>query len=184
MKFIETPIPGVVLIEPDVFGDVRGFFLETYHAERYRENGIPLTFVQDNHSSSVRGTLRGLHAQHPRAQGKLIRAIEGEIYDVAVDARRGSPSYGRYFAALLTSENKKQLYAPPGLVHGFCVTSETAQVEYKCTEFYHPGDELSVLWNDPDLGIPWPIESPILSDKDRSAPRLKDIQDRLLDFEP
>ncbi|NQZ96262.1 MAG: dTDP-4-dehydrorhamnose 3,5-epimerase [Myxococcales bacterium] len=184
MKFIETPIPGVVLIEPDVFGDVRGFFLETYHAERYRENGIPLTFVQDNHSSSVRGTLRGLHAQHPRAQGKLIRAIEGEIYDVAVDARRGSPSYGRYFAALLSSENKKQLYAPPGLVHGFCVTSETAQVEYKCTEFYHPGDELSVLWNDPDLGIPWPIESPILSDKDRSAPRLKDIQDRLLDFEP
>ena len=184
MKFVETPIPGVVLIEPDVFGDVRGFFLETYHAERYRENGIPLTFVQDNHSSSVRGTLRGLHAQHPRAQGKLIRAIEGEIYDVAVDARRGSPSYGRYFAALLTSENKKQLYAPPGLVHGFCVTSETAQVEYKCTEFYHPDDELSVLWNDPDLGIPWPIESPILSDKDRSAPRLKDIQDRLLDFEP
>ncbi len=184
MKFIETPIPGVVLIEPDVFGDVRGFFLETYHAERYRENGIPLTFVQDNHSSSVRGTLRGLHAQHPRAQGKLIRAIEGEIYDVAVDARRGSPSYGRYFAALLSSENKKQLYAPPGLVHGFCVTSETAQVEYKCTEFYHPDDELSVLWNDPDLGIPWPIESPILSDKDRSAPRLKDIQDRLLDFEP
>ena len=139
--------------------------------------------MQDNHSSSVRGTLRGLHAQHPRAQGKLIRAIEGEIYDVAVDARRGSPSYGRYFAALLSSENKKQLYAPPGLVHGFCVTSETAQVEYKCPEFYHPDDELSVLWNDPDLGIPWPIESPILSDKDRSAPRLKDIQDRLLDFE-
>ena len=110
--------------------------------------------------------------------------LEGESYDGAGEARRGSPSYGRYFAALLSSENKKQLYAPPGLVHGFCVTSETAQVEYKCTEFYHPGDELSVLWNDPDLGIPWPIESPILSDKDRSAPRLKDIQDRLLDFEP
>jgi dTDP-4-dehydrorhamnose 3,5-epimerase len=183
VKFNETPIPGVIHVEPDVHGDARGFFVETYHAERYRENGIPLDFVQDNHSASVRGTLRGLHAQHPRAQGKLVRAIEGCIYDVAVDTRIGSPTYGQHFGALLSAENKHQLYVPPGLAHGFCVTTDSAQVEYKCTGFYYPEDELSILWNDPDIGIAWPIDEPILSDKDRTAPRLKDVQDRLVQFD-
>jgi dTDP-4-dehydrorhamnose 3,5-epimerase len=138
--------------------------------------------VQDNHSRSLRGTLRGLHAQHPRAQGKLIRVIEGEIYDVAVDARKGSPSYGRFVAAVLSAENFRQLYVPPGLLHGFCVTSDVAQVEYKCSEVYHKEDEIGVLWNDPEIGIDWPISDPLLSEKDRRAPRLADVQDRLLDF--
>ncbi len=183
MKFVETPIPGVTVIEPVVHGDARGFFLETYHAQRYREGGIPGPFVQDNHSLSKQGILRGLHSQFPRSQGKLVRAIEGEIFDVAVDARRGSPTYGKHFAVTLSAENFRQLYIPPGLIHGFCVTSEQAQVEYKCTALYQPSDEFSVRWNDPELGIPWPIAEPLLSEKDRDAPLLRDVQDKLIDFE-
>jgi dTDP-4-dehydrorhamnose 3,5-epimerase len=179
MRFVPAQIPGVVLIEPDVFRDARGFFLESYHARKFMEGGIPDVFVQDNHSLSTRGTLRGLHGQLRRPQGKLVRVVEGEIYDVAVDIRRGSPTFGKFVAAVLSADNFRQLYIPPGLVHGFCVNSERAQVQYKCTELYDRDDEITVLWNDPDLGIPWPEPQPLLSDKDRSAPRLRDLQDRL-----
>ena len=182
MRFLPTPLPGVIQALPDVHRDARGFFLETYHAARYREGGIRETFVQDNHSRSGRDTLRGLNIQLPNAQGKLVRVIEGEIWDVAVDIRRGSPAYGRCFAALLTAESFEQLYLPPGLAHGFLVMSEVAQVEYKCTEPYDPKAEFSIAWNDPDLAIPWPTASPLLSERDRRAPRLRDVQDRLLDF--
>ncbi len=184
MRFHETELRGVILVELDVHADDRGFFLETYHAPRYRDGGIRETFVQDNHSRSTRGTLRGLHGQFPRCQGKLVRAIEGEIFDVAVDARLGSPSYGRFVAVSLSAADHRQLYVPPGFIHGFCVTSEIAQVEYKCTEIYHPEDEFSVAWDDPELAIPWPISDPVLSNKDRAAPRLCDAQDHLIRFEP
>jgi dTDP-4-dehydrorhamnose 3,5-epimerase len=183
VKFVPTAIPEVVRVEPDVHRDARGFFLETYREDKYREGGIRERFVQDNHSRSGKGTLRGLHAQSPNPQGKLIRVIEGEIWDVAVDVRRGSPAYGRYFAAKLTAAGFEQLYVPPGLAHGFLVTSEVAQVEYKCTRIYDPKAEFSIAWNDPDLGIAWPTSSPLLSEKDRQAPRLRDVQERLLDFE-
>ncbi len=182
MKFNQTNIQGVVLVEPVVHGDERGFFFESYHIGRYREAGIAGPFVQDNHSLSERGTLRGLHAQSPRAQGKLVRVVEGEIFDVAVDARLGSPTWGQHFSVVLSAENYQQLYVPPGLIHGFCVMSERAQVEYKCTEVYYPTDEFSVRWNDPDLAIPWPIENPILSEKDRNAPLLRDVSDKLVPF--
>ena len=181
-RFVETEIPGVVIIEPKVFRDERGFFLESFQTEKYRAGGIDAVFVQDNHSYSVRGTLRGLHAQNPSAQGKLLRVITGEVFDVAVDARRGSPAYGRHVSAVLSAENFRQIYVPPGLLHGFVVTSEVAQVEYKCTTFYRPEAELCVAWNDPDLEIPWPITDPILSPRDAAAPRLRDVQDRLIDY--
>jgi dTDP-4-dehydrorhamnose 3,5-epimerase len=181
-RFLATDIPGVVLIEPHVHRDARGFFLETFHAETYRTGGIDAAFVQDNHSHSLRGTLRGLHAQNPHAQGKLLRVIAGEVFDVAVDARRGSPAYGRVVTAVLSAENFRQIYLPPGLLHGFVVTSETAQVEYKCTALYRPDAELCVAWNDPDLAIPWPIAEPILSPRDAAAPRLRDVQHRLVDY--
>jgi dTDP-4-dehydrorhamnose 3,5-epimerase len=183
-RFVATGIPGVVIVEPQVFRDDRGFFLESFHSEKYRAGGIDAVFVQDNHSFSVRGTLRGLHAQNPGAQGKLLRVIAGEVFDVAVDARRGSPTYGRHVSAVLSAENFRQLYVPPGLLHGFLVTSETAQVEYKCTTLYRPDAELCVAWNDPDLAIPWPIADPILSPRDAAAPRLRDVQGRLIDYEP
>lgn len=184
LRFAETRIPGVILVEPQVHRDDRGFFLETYHAEKYREGGIAEDFVQDNHSRSTRGTLRGLHCQAPpHGQGKLVRVIEGEVWDVAVDARSGSPTYGRYTAAVLSQENFHQLYVPPGLLHGFVVTSEVAQVEYKCTGPYVPEAEFSVIWNDPDLEIPWPVDTPNLSAKDAAAPRLRDVQDRLAPYE-
>lgn len=182
MRVIETGLPGLRILEPVVHRDSRGFFLETYHAPRYREHGIADEFVQDNHSRSGRGTLRGLHGQFPRAQAKLVRVIEGEILDVAVDVRRGSPTYARHVATVLSAENFRQLYVPPGFVHGFCVTSEVAQVEYKCSEVYRPEEEFSVLWSDPELGIRWPLEQPILSEKDSKAPRLRDVQDRLHDY--
>jgi dTDP-4-dehydrorhamnose 3,5-epimerase len=182
VRFEQTPLPGVILIRPDVHRDVRGFFVETYHAPKYREGGIPDLFVQDNHSRSLKDTLRGLHAQSPRAQGKLVRVIEGEIWDVAVDVRRGSPAYGRFYAASLSAAGFEQLYVPPGLAHGFLVTSDVAQVEYKCTEVYDPACEFAIAWNDPELAIPWPCRQPMLSEKDRNAPRLRDVQDRLLDF--
>jgi dTDP-4-dehydrorhamnose 3,5-epimerase len=183
LRFEKTRLPGVLLIEPQVHRDDRGFFLETFHTAKYREGGIDEDFVQDNHSRSTRGTLRGLHCQAPpHGQGKLLRVIEGEIWDVAVDARRGSPAYGEHVSAVLSAENFRQIYVPPGMLHGFVVTSDTAQVEYKCTSPYAPEAEFSVVWNDPDLAIPWPVEDPLLSAKDRDAPRLEDVGDRLADF--
>ena len=170
MEFQPTKIPGVLLVKPDVHGDERGFFLETYHLEKYRAGGIAARFVQDNHSKSRYATLRGLHAQLQSPQGKLVRAVEGEIFDVAVDARRGSPTHGQWVGEVLNATNHHQLYVPPGLLHGFCVLSETAQVEYKCTALYAPSDEISVLWNDPGLGIDWPLDDePLLSPRDRDA---------------
>ncbi|MCP3957228.1 MAG: dTDP-4-dehydrorhamnose 3,5-epimerase [bacterium] len=176
MNFKKTSLPGVILVEPDVHGDHRGFFLETYHREKYAAGGIDEVFVQDNHSKSRRGTLRGLHAQRLTPQGKLVRAIEGEIFDVAADVRRGSPTYGHWVGELLSAENFRQLYVPPGFVHAFCVLSESAQVEYKCTALYDPTDDYIVVWNDPDIGIEWPISDPLLSDRDREAPTLREVE--------
>jgi dTDP-4-dehydrorhamnose 3,5-epimerase len=174
MKVSETGLPGVLLIEPKVFGDSRGFFLETYHAGRYAEAGIPAAFVQDNLSRSSRGTLRGLHFQEPNAQGKLVQVLAGAVYDVAVDVREGSPHFGRWVAYELSAENKRQLWIPQGFAHGFCVISESADFSYKCTDFYAPPCERGIAWNDPALGIPWPVEAPLLSAKDAQAPRLAD----------
>jgi len=179
VRFTPTAIPEVILVEPKVFQDARGFFLETYHAGKYAEGGIDVAFVQDNHSLSQRGTLRGLHAQLRNPQGKLIRVIEGEIWDVAVDVRVGSPTFGRHVAETLSAQNFRQLWVPPGFVHGFCVLSERAQVEYKCTALYDPGDEIAVAWNDPELAVPWPVRSPLLSAKDEKAPRLAEVRERL-----
>lgn len=180
MKFLATEIPEVVVVEPVVHGDSRGFFLESWREDAYRGAGIDARFVQDNHSSSAHGTLRGLHAQlAPRAQGKLVRVVEGTIYDVAVDIRRGSPSFGRFVAAVLSAENFRQIWVPPGFAHGFCVTSERAQVQYKCTATYAPECELVVAWDDPEIGIPWPVQEPLLSDRDRAAPRLAEVGGRL-----
>lgn len=183
MQFEPTTIEEVILITPDVFKDDRGFFLETFHEEKYRRGGITERFVQDNHSKSKRGTLRGLHAQRVRPQGKLVRAIEGMIWDVAVDVRRGSPTFGQWVGETLSADNFRQLYVPPGFVHGFCVLSETAQVEYKCTALYDGDDELSIVWNDPDLAIDWPIAEPVLSGKDAKAPLLQEIQEILPQYE-
>jgi len=171
MQFLPTRLPGVVEIEPRVFGDVRGFFLETYHKPRFEAAGIHLEFVQDNHSRSIEGTLRGLHYQLRYPQGKLVRAIRGEIFDVAVDLRRHSPTFGQWTGTVLSEANRRQLYIPPGCAHGFCVLGEMAEVIYKCTEIYHPEDEHTLLWNDPDIGIDWPIPSPLLSEKDRQGRR-------------
>jgi len=179
MQFRPTELDGVVIIEPRVFPDERGFFVETYHAERYREAGIEATFVQDNHSRSARGTLRGLHAQSRHPQGKLLRVIEGEVFDVAVDIRRGSPTFLRWVGVNLSAENFLQIYVPVGFAHGFCVTSEFAQVEYKCSDIYDPGHELRILWDDPDIGVDWPIAEPLLSPKDRDGRRTADLVDLL-----
>ena len=184
MKFVETGLPGVIVVEPDVHGDERGFFLETYHQKKYAEGGIDATFVQDNHSRSKHGILRGLHLQVRYPQGKLVRVVEGAVFDVAVDVRRGSPHFGRHASVVLSAARFTQLYVPPGFAHGFLVTSEAAQFEYKCTELYHPEDELSIAWNDPDLAIPWPIESPSLSAKDAAARTLKDLMDALPIYRP
>lgn len=173
MKFIQTGLPGVLLIEPDVFRDARGFFLETFHARKYREGGIPYDFVQDNQSRSQRGTLRGLHAQLRRPQGKLVRAVKGEIFDVAVDIRKGSPTFGKWAGATLSEENFRQIFVPPGFAHGFCVLSEIAEVEYKCTDFYDKADEIGVLWS--SAGIDWPVKEPLLSAKDAALPRLDQL---------
>jgi dTDP-4-dehydrorhamnose 3,5-epimerase len=179
VRVVATAIPEVLVIEPDVHADGRGFFLETYHADRYRAYGIAGPFVQDNHSRSGQGTLRGLHLQTARPQGKLVRVIEGEIYDVAVDVRRGSPTFGRYVAVSLSAENFRQCYVPPGFAHGFCVVTPTAQVEYKCTDIYDPASELGILWNDPALGIPWPVKEPLLSPRDARHPTMAELGDRL-----
>jgi dTDP-4-dehydrorhamnose 3,5-epimerase len=179
VRFVPTAIPGVLIVEPDVHIDGRGFFLETYHADRYRQHGIEGPFVQDNHSRSVAGTLRGLHLQIDHPQAKLIRVIEGEVFDVAVDVRRGSPTFGRWVGAVLTAESFKQLYIPAGFAHGFAVVSATAQVEYKTTDFYDPAGEIGVAWNDPALAIAWPLRSPILSARDGRHPNLADLTDSL-----
>jgi len=175
MRVSSTTLPALLLIEPKVFGDPRGYFFETWHSQRYAEYGVPRVFVQDNVSRSRRGILRGLHLQEPFGQGKLVQVLDGEILDVAVDMRVGSPTFGQWAAERLSSENHKQLYIPEGFAHGFCVLSESALLHYKCTELYHPETELSVAWNDPDLGIAWPIAEPLLSAKDSAAKRLRDI---------
>lgn len=174
MQVTRTPLPGVLLIEPKSFGDDRGFFLETFHGPRYAQHGIPGHFVQDNWSRSVRGTLRGLHFQEPRPQGKLVMVVSGSVFDVAVDIRRGSPTFGKWFGTELSEANKRQVWIPPGFAHGFLVTSERADFLYKCTEVYVPEAEASVAWNDPDLAIAWPLGdmAPLLSKKDAAAPRL------------
>lgn len=179
MRFLPTGLPGVLVIEPDVHRDGRGYFLETYHAGRYRAGGVPGPFVQDNYSQSVRRTLRGLHLQLRRPQGKLIRVVEGEIFDVAVDVRRGSPAFGRWVGATLSARDFKQCYVPPGFAHGFLVLSDLAHVEYKCTELYDPESEIGIAWNDPTLAIAWPAADPILSVRDCGHPPLLEIMDRL-----
>ncbi|AHY45514.1 rmlC: dTDP-4-dehydrorhamnose 3,5-epimerase [Rubrobacter radiotolerans] len=175
MKVTETELPGVLVFEPRVFGDERGFFMETFNARRYAEHGLPERFVQDNLSRSAHGVLRGLHFQHPNPQGKLVSVLEGEVFDVAVDIRQGSPTFGRWTGVTLSAENKKQFYVPPDFAHGFVVTSEVALFYYKCTDYYSPQDERSLRWNDEELGIEWPVSSPTLSEKDREAPRLSEM---------
>ncbi|MFN0152583.1 MAG: dTDP-4-dehydrorhamnose 3,5-epimerase [bacterium] len=179
MRFVSTEIAGVVVIEPQVHRDARGFFLETYHERKFREGGIDVRFVQDNHSLSSLGTLRGLHAQRTRPQGKLVRVIRGEIFDVAVDIRRGSPTFLKWTSVVLSAENFRGVYIPPGFAHGFCVTSEIAEVVYKCTDLYDPADEFGILWSDPTLGIQWPTASPSVSAKDQAASNISDILTQL-----
>ena len=176
MKVIETELPGVLIIEPKAFGDHRGFFLETFQVERYREAGITLPFVQDNHSRSQRGVLRGLHFQKTRPQGKLVSVSRGAVYDVAVDIDPSSATYGKFVGVELNDDNHRQMWVPPGYAHGFCVLSEVADFQYKCTDFYFPADEGGLAWNDPDVGIPWPITEPQLSAKDVNNPRLRDLK--------
>ena len=180
MKVIATEIPEVKIIEPKVFGDSRGFFMETWNQARYAELGLPAAFVQDNMSFSQKGVLRGLHFQNPNSQGKLVYVLQGEVFDVAVDIRVGSPTFGKSVGVTLSSENKRQFYIPAGFAHGFCLTSDTALFAYKCTELYQPKLEYGVSWNDPDLWIKWPIDNPLLSEKDLIYPKLKDIELALL----
>jgi dTDP-4-dehydrorhamnose 3,5-epimerase len=175
MRITTCDIPGLLVIEPKVFGDARGFFMELWNQKNFREAGLDWNFVQDNVSFSRRGTVRGLHFQNPSAQGKLVFVLQGEVFDVAVDIRRSSPTFGRWHGLSLSSENKRQFFIPPGFAHGFAVLSETALFAYKCTEFYTPQHELAVAWNDPDIGIRWPLDRPQLSEKDGRAPRLKDM---------
>ena len=175
MKFTPTKIPDLIVIEPDVFQDSRGYFLELYQREKYRCNGVPLEFVQDNRSRSVKGTLRGLHFQQRQPQGKLVQVTVGEVFDVAVDIRRHSPTFKQWVGVTLSEGNFRQFYVPPGFAHGFCVLSEYAIFEYKCTDFYSPQDELAIAWNDAELGVDWPVKEPILSKRDSAAPLLKDI---------
>jgi dTDP-4-dehydrorhamnose 3,5-epimerase len=180
MKVSETGIPGLLIIEPQIFGDVRGFFLETWQRRRYLEHGVAGDFVQDNLSFSRRGVLRGLHFQNPCQQGKLVSVLAGEVFDVAVDIRRGSPSFGRWVGAILSGDNHKQLWLPPGFAHGFCVLSDTAYFMYKCTEFYNPAAEVGICWNDPDVGVDWPLKDVVLSEKDTKYPRLCEISPEML----
>jgi dTDP-4-dehydrorhamnose 3,5-epimerase len=180
VKFIKTKLPGVLLIEPDIFRDPRGFFLETYQQKKYREAGLTGDFVQDNHSHSVRNTLRGLHYQLKHPQGKLVMALTGTILDIVVDIRKNSPTFGQWLGETLSGENKRQLYVPEGFAHGFCVLSETADVLYKCTDFYVPEDERGILWSDPQIGIDWPVKNPLLSNKDKELPSLAEAKERNL----
>ena len=174
MKVVEASLPGVLIVQPRAFGDARGFFFESFHAERYANAGIAGPFVQDNVSRSVRGILRGLHFQEPKGQGKLVFVTRGSVFDVAVDVRKGSTHFGKWFGAELSDENHTQLWIPPGFAHGFCVTSEVADFAYKCTVPYAPATERAIRWDDPDLAIDWPIREPALSPKDADAPLLRD----------
>ena len=179
MKFIPTEIPGVIIVEPDVFGDHRGFFMESWHAEKFAEGGIDAQFVQDNHSRSNQGILRGLHYQVEQPQGKLVRVLSGEVFDVAVDLRRDSPTFGKWFGMTLNDIDKKMLWVSPGFAHGFYVVSEQADFFYKCTELYAPEHERAIRWDDPDLAIDWPIASgqePVLAPKDAAAKSFKDAE--------
>jgi dTDP-4-dehydrorhamnose 3,5-epimerase len=176
MRRIETDLPGVCILEPAVFSDARGFFFESYHAAKLAALGITDTFVQDNHSGSVQGTLRGLHYQLHFPQAKICRVVAGEVLDVSVDVRRGSPTFGRWSRVLLSAENRRQVYIPAGFAHGFLVLSATAEFLYKCSGFYDAADERGIAWDDPELGIEWPLTvSPVLSPKDRCHPRLREI---------
>jgi len=173
VNVVATALPGVVIVEPRVFQDPRGFFFESYHAARYAEAGLPERFVQDNHSRSAPGTLRGLHYQLRQPQGKLVRVVAGSVFDVAVDIRRGSPTFARWVGVELSAANKRQLFIPPGFAHGFCVPTEASEIAYKCTEYYVADDERGIAWNDPTVAIAWPLASPpLLSDKDKAFPRL------------
>ncbi len=174
MKIVETALAGVLVIEPRVFADERGFFLETYQAERYGAHGVATTFVQDNFSRSTRGTLRGLHFQEPKGQGKLVQVTRGTVLDVIVDVRRGSPTFGKWVGVELSGDQPRQVWIPPGFAHGFCVTSETADFWYKCTTPYAPDCERSIRWDDPAIGVAWPVAQPLLSKKDAQAPLLAD----------
>lgn len=176
MKITTTALPGVLIIEPKVFADARGFFLETFQSERYASAGITLPFVQDNHSRSQRGVLRGLHLQRSSPQGKLVSVSRGSVFDVTVDINPQSATFGEYVGLELNDENHLQLWIAPGYAHGFCVLSDVADFHYKCTELYDPTDEVGVIWNDPDINIAWPVQSPLLSVKDLQLPRLKDIK--------
>lgn len=180
MKVTQTALPGVLLVEPRVFGDARGFFSESYHAERYAAAGIAGRFVQDNVSLSRRGVLRGLHVQHPHAQGKLVQVLRGEVFDVAVDVRAGSPTFGRWAGEYLSAENKRQLWLPTGFAHGFVVMSDEALFAYKCTDYYRPETERTIQWNDPRIGVAWPIVDVVLSAKDRDGVPLADVPPALL----
>jgi len=175
MKVTKTKLPEVLVFEPDAFGDARGWFLETFSSKRYEQVGIKKSFVQDNVSFSTKNILRGLHFQYPNPQGKLVQVLSGEVFDVAVDIRLGSPTFGQWAGDTLSAANHKQLYIPPGFAHGFCVLSETAIFSYKCTEYYNPATEGGIIWNDPDLNITWPVSSPVVSKKDAGYPRLSDI---------
>jgi dTDP-4-dehydrorhamnose 3,5-epimerase len=177
-KFTETEIEGVYIIEPIVFGDNRGYFMETYNYNEFKEAGLDMVFVQDNQSKSKKGVLRGLHFQKTHSQGKLVRVIEGEVFDVAVDLRKDSKTYGKWVGVILSKDNKKQFYIPEGFAHGFLVLSDEAEFTYKCTDFYHPEDEGGIAWNDPDIGVKWPMEGidkVILSDKDKNNKRLESL---------
>lgn len=176
MEIIQTPIRDLVVIQPRVFKDPRGFFLETFQSQRYEGAGIAGPFVQDNHSRSAAGVLRGLHFQKNHPQGKLIYVVKGAVFDVSVDLRSGSPTFGRWYGTTLSDENNRQMYVPPGFAHGFCVLSESVDFIYKCTDFYHPEDEGGLLWNDPDLAIEWPVGSPILAPRDMEFPRLTELR--------
>jgi dTDP-4-dehydrorhamnose 3,5-epimerase len=175
MNVLTCDIPGLLIIEPKIFGDARGFFLETWNEKRYGEAGLGAHFVQDNISFSRRGTLRGLHFQNPKPQGKLLQVLQGEVFDVAVDVRRNSPTFGKWHGLVLDSENKKQFYIPPGFAHGFLVLSETALFQYKCTDFYSPKDEVALRWDDPQIGIQWPLKDPLLSERDGKGLLLRDM---------
>ena len=175
MKVEKTKLPGVVIIHPRVFEDDRGFFMESFNQATFAQAGLADQFCQDNHSKSEKGVLRGLHYQYPQWQGKLVRVISGEIYDVAVDIRKDSPSFSKWIGVTLSADNKQQLYVPPGYAHGFCVTSEHAEVVYKCTALYKPEDDAGIRWDDPQIGISWPIRNPLVSDKDQVAPLLSEI---------
>jgi len=179
MEFVPTRLPDVMVIRPKVFEDARGFFMDTWHKQRFEQEGIDASFVQDSHSGSKAGTIRGLHYQIKKAQGKLIRVVKGEAFDVAVDIRRSSPDFGQWAGEVLSAENHKVIWIPPGFAHGFLVLSETAEFEYKCTDYYAPEHERTLQWDDPDIGIDWPLleeEKPLLSDKDALGLPLKDAE--------